>query len=274
MSIPFTKMHGAGNDFILLDDRKSTLPWHDHFLMAALAMRRTGIGAEGIILIQPSKTADFRFRFLNPDGTEAALCGNGLRCAAAFAHEIGAAPKVMDIETERGTVRAELVPAGVKVTLPAPTERNDRQVALPDRCVSGYFINAGVPHFVVPANNINDVDVVGEGRALRQHTAFAPEGSNIDFAAFTHPNHISMRTYERGVEDETGACGTGAIACATIGVERFGLTLPVRVRTFLGFELTVDGDLRAGPVTLTGPAKVVYRGAIDLKAIELGATFE
>ena len=273
MDIPFVKMHGAGNDFILLDDRKLKIPWHDHLLMAAIATRRTGLGAEGVILIQPSDAAHFRFRFLNPDGTEAALCGNGLRCAAAFAHEIGAAPKTMDIETARGTVRAELVPAGVKINLPAPTERgHNREVVLPGRRVHGHFINAGVPHFVVPVENINDLDVASEGRLLRQHPAFAPEGANIDFAAFTAPDRISMRTYERGVEDETGACGTGAVACAVVGVECFDMTLPVRVRTLLGFELTVGGDWRADPhVTLTGPAKVVYRGTVDLANFELGA---
>ncbi len=278
MILSFTKMHGAGNDFILIDDRALTVPWHDHFLMAALAARRTGIGSEGVILIQPSLTTNFRFLFLNPDGTEAALCGNGLRCAAAFAHEIGAAPAVMDIETARGIVRAELVSAGVKLHLPDPAERAyDRQVALPGRRIHGHFINSGVPHFVVPVDNINDTDIVDDGRALRQHPDFAPEGTNVDFVTFTPPNRISMRTYERGVEAESGACGTGAVACAIVGVERFNMSLPVHVRTFLGFELTIDGDWRnknCVGLTLTGPAKVVYRGTIDLAAVELGSTFE
>jgi diaminopimelate epimerase len=278
MAVPFTKMHGAGNDFILLDDRNLTLPWHDHFLMAALATRRVGVGAEGIILVQPSDSADFRFLFLNPDGTEAALCGNGLRCAAAFAHEIGAAPADMRIETARGTVRAELVPAGVKIHMPDPTGRAyDKQVALPGRRVHGHFVNSGVPHFVVPVENTNDLDVAAEGPALRQHPDFAPEGSNIDFASFTAPNRISMRTYERGVEAESGACGTGAVACAVVGVECFDLCLPVRVRTFFGFDLTIDGDWRGKHcvgLTLTGPAQVGFRGTLDLAAFEHGATFE
>ena len=277
MPVPFTKMHGAGNDFILLDDRGLTIPWHDHFLMAALAARRVGVGAEGIILVQPSDAADFRFRFLNPDGTEAALCGNGLRCAAAFAHEIGAAPADMRIETARGVVRAELVPAGVKVHLPDPGARAyDMQVALPGRRVHGHFINSGVPHFVVPVENINDLDVAAEGPALRQHPDFAPEGTNIDFAVFTAPNRITMRTYERGVEGETGACGTGAVACAVVGVECFKFSLPVRVRTFFGFDLAIDGEWRDKQcvnLTLTGPAKVVYRGELDFAAFEFG-TFE
>ena len=275
MTIPFTKMHGAGNDFILLDDRKLALPWQDHHLMAALATRRTGVGSEGVILIQPSDAAHFRFRFLNPDGTEAALCGNGLRCAAAFAHKIGAAPKKMDIETSRGNVRAELVPSGVKLRLPAPDERrHNLQIALPGRRVHGHFVNSGVPHFVVPADNINDLDVEGEGRALRQHPDFAPEGANIDFAVFA-TDHATMRTYERGVEAESGACGTGAVACAVVGVECFNMKFPVRVRTFLGFELTVDRDENdPAHITLTGPAKTVYRGTINLASLETGSTFE
>ena len=268
MVVPFTKMHGAGNDFILLDDRGLSIPWHDHFLMAALATRRTGIGAEGIILIQPSQSADFRFLFLNPDGTEAALCGNGLRCAAAFAHEIGAAPEDMRIETARGIVRAELVPSGVKLHLPDPGARAyGMQVALPGRRVHGHFVNSGVPHFVVPVENINDIDVLAEGRALRQHPDFAPEGTNVDFAVFSPPNRVSMRTYERGVEDESGACGTGAVACAVVGVECFDLCLPVRVRTFYGFDLTIDGEWRNSQCvapTLTGPAQTVFNGFVDL----------
>lgn len=278
MIVPFTKMHGAGNDFILLDDRESTLPWHDHYLMASLAARRTGIGSEGIILIQPSEAADFRFRFLNPDGTEAALCGNGLRCAAAFAHEIGAAPEAMTIETAGGVVRANLIPGGAKVCLPDPVCRDyGKEVALPGRRIHGHFINSGVPHFVVPVDDVADIDVVAEGRLLRQHPDFAPEGTNVDFVSFSPPDRITMRTYERGLEDESGACGTGAVACAVVGVECCQMSLPVRVRTFLGFELIIDGEWRnknCAALTLSGPVCTVYRGTVDLAAIATDATFE
>jgi diaminopimelate epimerase len=278
MNVTFTKMHGAGNDFIMIDDRTGRMPWQDHFLMVAMATRRTGIGCEGIILIQPSERADFRMRFLNPDGTEVELCGNGARCAAAFAHAIGAAGKSMTMETMCGLMDAELTDAGVRVWMPEATRKNyGLEVKLGDRVVKGAFLNTGVPHFVVPVEDVSAVDVVGEGRLLRLHETFAPEGTNVSFVSFRLPDRMSMRTYERGVEAESGACGTGAVACAIVAVETAGLTLPVRVRTSVGCELIVDGDWRGRKctgLTLTGPVKVVFHGEVDLDALDMGGEME
>lgn len=278
MKIKFAKMHGAGNDFVLIDDRDGKVPWEDHFLMAALASRRTGIGCEGIILLQHSDKADFRMRFLNPDGTEVELCGNGSRCAAAFANAVGASGKALTMETMCGLVDAQLSDTGVCVWMPEPTKKNfGIELKVGSETVRGDFINTGVPHFVVQVPNISTVNVQELGRALRLHAAFAPEGTNVDFVSFRAPNRMTMRTYERGVEAESGACGTGAIACAIVAVETAQFSLPTKVKTSSGFELTIDGDWRhhkCTGLTLTGPVKFVFSGEIELNDVDMGGEID
>lgn len=274
MKLHFTKMHGAGNDFIMVDDRALQTPFEDYQLMSAIAARRTGIGCEGIILVQPSDKADFRMRFLNPDGTEVELCGNGARCVARFAHSLGIAGKSMTMETMAGLVDAEIGDCGVKIWMPDPSERRyGVEVEVPQGRFTGHAVSIGCPHFVVPVapEALDGFDVAGVGAAIRQHATFAPEGVNVDFVAYAKPNRIRMRTFERGVEAESGACGTGAVAAAAVGVEVAGLTLPASVGTSAGFELSVDGDWRSGRctgMTLTGPARKVFEGDIDLDAID------
>lgn len=256
MKIPFVKMHGAGNDFVMIDDRAEIFPVES---IPAIAPRGTGIGCEGVILVQNSDRADFKMRFFNPDGSEADLCGNGARCVAAFARAIGAAPSdTMRFETRAGDVSAEIVSAEtVKISLPDPKDLRPG------------FINTGVPHAIIPVDDLNSVDVAGEGRRIRFSPDFAPEGTNVDFVAYDRPGRLAIRTYERGVEAETGACGTGSAAAALIGVAQHGLQFPIRVTTVRGFELEVDGrwdGVRFSRVTLTGPVKKVYAGVIDVAA--------
>ncbi len=257
MTVRFTKMHGAGNDFVLIDDRARTLPTNRAFL-AALGARRTGIGCEGLILVQPSRTADFRMRFFNPDGGEAELCGNGARCVAAFARAIGAVTaSTMRFETQAGDVTAEILDdETVRIGMPTPTDLRDD------------FVNSGVPHRIVPVADLAATDVAGEGRRIRFSDAFAPAGTNVDFVAYDPPHAAAVRTYERGVEAETGACGTGAVAVAVVGVAQHGLAFPVRVATAEGSTLVVEGARTAdggfADVTLTGPVKKVFEGVIDV----------
>jgi diaminopimelate epimerase len=278
MKINFTKMHGAGNDFVLIDDREGKVPWEDHFLMAALASRRTGIGCEGVILVQKSDKADFRMRFLNPDGTEVEMCGNGSRCAAAFAHSIGASGTALTMDTMCGLVDAQIINGSVCVWMPEPSKKNyNIALKVGGETVTGHFINTGVPHFVVPVQNISAVNVQELGRALRLHPAFAPDGTNVDFVTFRTPNRMTMRTYERGVEAESGACGTGAVACVIVAVETAGFTLPAKIKTSSGYELTVDGDWRHNKctgLTLMGPVKFVFTGEIDLDEIDMGGEID
>ena len=236
--VHFTKMHGAGNDFVLIDDRDEKFPVHDHLRLAAFAAARTGIGCEGVILVQPSKIADFRMVFFNPDGTEADLCGNGARCVAAFAREVGAAKGcAMTFETRAGLVDAEVIDAGkVKVWMPEP---KDRRYGLDVEGSKGDYIVAGVPHFVVPCENVAAVDVDALGRKLRLAAEFEPNGTNVDFAQF--------------------------------------ISLPLHVHTSQGFNLTIDGDWRCAKCTgftLTGPVKKVFEGDLDLDSLDIGNEME
>ena len=261
MEIPFVKMHGAGNDFVLIDDRSGSFPVDDYMRVAALATRRSGVGCEGVILVQRSETADFRMRFFNPDGTEAEMCGNGARCVAAFAREIGAAPSdAMRFETIAGEIIAEIVDSSlVKIGMPPPKDFGDD------------FVVAGVPHKIVPVESLAKTDVEGEGRRIRTSPEFAPDGTNVDFVVYRQPNRLAMRTYERGVEAETGACGTGAVASAVIGVRDYGLEFPVHVKTSQGYELSVDGEFDGetfSQVTLTGPVRKVFEGRIDWDSLD------
>lgn len=254
--VRFTKMHGAGNDFVLIDDREETFPIDDHRGIAAMATRPGGVGCEGVIILRRSDAAGFRMTFFNPDGTEADLCGNGARCVAAFAREIGAVSSdKMRFETAAGFIDAEILGHGlVKVSMPEPRDFADD------------FVVAGVPHKIVPVENLAKVDVEGEGRRIRLDEKYAPEGTNVDFVAYRKPDRVHVRTYERGVEAETGACGTGAVASAVIGVRDYGLSFPVRVITSQGYELSVDGEFDGESfrsITLTGPVKKVFEGQID-----------
>ncbi len=281
MKFHFTKMHGAANDFIMFDDRDGKFPQHDHLRLAALAAPRTGIACEGVILVQRSDTADFRMVFFNPDGTEADLCGNGARCVAAFAKEIGAAKGAsMTFETRAGLVDAEVLEGGRQVRVWMPEPRNRRynlSVETSVGVVTGDLVTAGVPHFIVSCPSVAAVDVDGLGRELRMSDAFAPDGTNVDFVQYQEPNRAQMRTYERGVEAESGACGTGAVAAAVVGVETKGMSLPMRIHTLQGFDLVVDGDWRRAKstgFTLTGPVKKVFEGDIDLDALDIGGDME
>ena len=257
MKVRFVKMHGAGNDFVMVDDRGGTFPADDSPRIAALAARGTGIGCEGVILVQASATADFRMRFFNPDGSEAEMCGNGARCVAAFAREIGAVTSDrMRFETIAGLVQAEVLDARlVKIWLPDPKD------------LRADFVNSGVPHRIVPVGDLANVDVEGEGRRIRYSDEFAPAGTNVDFVAYHAPDRVDIRTYERGVEAETGACGTGSVAAALVGVAQHGLRFPVAVRTAKGFELKVDGRFDGEGfrgVTLTGPVARVFDGEAEV----------
>jgi diaminopimelate epimerase len=233
-----------------------------------------------VILVQKSAVADFRMVFFNPDGTEADLCGNGARCVAAFAREIGVVTSpAMTFETRAGLVDAEVSPSGaVKVWMPEPKNRRyGLQVKVGDTFVAGDYVEAGVPHFIVPCESVASVDVEGLGRALRLSDAFAPNGTNVDFVQLLPAHKAIIRTYERGVEAESGACGTGAVATAVVAVETKKMSLPVHIRTSQGYTLTVDGDWRhakATGFTLTGPVKKVFDGVVDLDSFDTGNEME
>lgn len=267
MKIPFWKMHGAANDFVVVDDRAVSFPVGDSRWLAEVMARRTGVGSEGVLLIQPSTQADFRMRFFNPDGGEVDMCGNGARCIARLAHEIGAAPKQMSIETPAGIVRAEARGDQVQLIMTEPKDwRMGRSLVIEGRTYGYDFVNSGVPHVVVRVDDLAKTDVHNLGRAIRYHADFAPKGTNANFIQITGPDSLRVRTYERGVEGETLACGTGMVACGLVAGKLGLVRTPVKVTCASGdvlevnYSPTADG---ATNVTLLGPAVHVFRGELE-----------
>lgn len=267
MNIDFWKMHGAGNDFMLVDDRRVEFPVADTGWIRRLCARNTGVGSDGLILIRPSQTARFRMRFFNPDGTEGEMCGNGARCVARLAYDLGIAPRRMNMETAAGLVKAEIVDDGVRVVLTPPSEwRMNCPLEIHGRSLMCHCVNTGVPHAVIETDDLKTVNVHELGAAVRHHTMFAPGGTNVDFMTVTGMNTLRLRTYERGVEAETPSCGTGSVACALVAARQGKVAAPVQVTCAEGdvlnveFRLTADG---AEDVTLSGPAVYVFEGRIE-----------
>ena len=264
----FTKMNGAGNDFVMIDNRAGDVRLSAEQI-AKICDRHRGIGADGILLIEPAtNSADFRMRYYNSDGGEAEMCGNGARCFARFAERIAGVGKNLSFETPAGVIAAHLHGELVTLTMSEPTDLQlNVTLALGYETRNIHFINTGVPHVVVPVVNIEEVEVPREGVAIRRHEMFAPKGANVNFMERRGGNKIAIRTYERGVENETLACGTGVVASALI----FGATEttdgPVGVLVRGGSELTVDfrrDGKRFTDVTLTGPAEFAFEGTIKL----------
>jgi diaminopimelate epimerase len=264
----FTKMTGALNDFNLFDNMPRDIDM-DLNQIAQLCDRHRGIGADGILLLEkPTNGADFRMRYFNADGGEAEMCGNGARCFARFANKVGGQKREVSFETPAGVISAELKGDLVTLRMTEPTDLRlnvDLPVVAENKTV--HFINSGVPHVVIPVAKIDDVDVRREGAAIRHHKMFSPNGTNVNFIEKRGPNKIAIRTYERGVEDETLACGTGIVASALIFAASENTNGPISVIARGGDELEVgfekSGD-RFRNVTLTGPAEFVFEGTIDL----------
>lgn len=272
MKFNFWKMHGAQNDFVLFDNRDGKFPVSDRAFIAHVATRHLGIGSEGVILVEASESCDFRMRFYNPDGGAASMCGNGARCAARLAFELGIGEKNMSIETDAGPIRAEILSDGVCIWMTEPIDWRLKTALDVDRMHLSYsFVNTGVPHVVMRTDSAKDVDVCGLGSPVRYHRDFAPEGTNVNFVQILPDGGLSVRTYERGVEAETPACGTGVTACGLIAAKNGWVTLPVRVHTRSGDVLTIDGQLTddgAEAVTMTGPAEHVFEGQIEYQINE------
>lgn len=264
----FTKMNGAGNDFILFDNRTGSIDL-DRNQIAQLCDRHRGIGADGILLLEkPTNGADFRMRYFNADGGEAEMCGNGARCFARFANKVGGRQEKISFETPAGVISAELKGDLVTLQMTEPTDLRlniDLSMAAENRTL--HFINSGVPHVVIPVAEIDNVDVRCDGAAIRYHNMFSPNGTNVNFIEKRGPNKIAIRTYERGVEDETLACGTGIVASALIFAETENIDEPITVTARGGDELQVGFERVEGGfrnVTLTGPAEFVFEGTIEV----------
>ena len=265
--IDFFKMSGSGNDFILIDNRDGALAVGDPAAFArSVCRRKVSVGADGLFIIGKSEKVDFRWLFFNADGSEAAMCGNGARCAARFAYLTGIAGARMSFETGAGIIDAEVQGDIVKVRLTDPYALVlDEQIRIGNQILTIHSINTGVPHAVHFLRDLEGFDVFTTGRAIRTHDHYRPAGTNANFAAIVDEHTLRVRTYERGVEDETLACGTGSVASALIAARKGLAESPVDVRVQSGellrvyFEPTADGFTK---VYLEGKVKVVYQGKL------------
>jgi len=262
--IPFFKMSGSGNDFIIIDNRAGRWSHLEGAFVKAACARTTGIGADGLIFIEPSRTCDFIWRFYNSDGSQAEMCGNGGRCAARFAVLRGIAGQSLKFETIAGVVRAEVKGTRVKIQLPPPASLElKRDIVVDGTPLLVHSVTVGVPHVVQFVEDIEAVAVKALGAKLRFHDMFKPAGTNVNFVITTARNTLKIRTYERGVEDETLACGTGSVASALVACVLGKASSPVSMHTRGGEVLTVYVEESNPPfrnVYLEGEATVVCEG--------------
>jgi diaminopimelate epimerase len=272
--LPFFKMHGSGNDFVLIDHRQGVIPedrqpdW-----VRRVCVRQTGVGADGLIFLENSDNAHFRWRFYNADGSVAEMCGNGARCAARFAVLKGIAPGPQVVfETLAGLIRAEVRDRRVQVALADVGDlRLSLAIPLAEDTLTGHFLRVGVPHVVVPVTDLEETPVARVGREVRFHRMFAPAGTNVNFVRVLGPHRLQVRTYERGVEDETLACGTGAVASALISSFLGQVSSPVEVHTRGGEILTITFKTQGehiSEVFLEGDALVAYQGELWLDELK------
>ena len=264
----FTKMNGAGNDFVLLDNRAGNLELTPEQI-ARVCDRHRGVGADGVLFLErPTNGADFRMRYYNADGGEAEMCGNGARCFARYADRTAGPLQSLSFETPAGVIGAQLAGELVTLEMSEPKDlRLNLEIPVGGETIRAGYVDSGVPHVVVPVARIDDVDVRSLGSALRHHPMFAPRGANANFSEERGPRSIAIRTYERGVEDETLACGTGVVASALLFAATTGGEGPIDVLVRGGDTLQVDFE-RDGDqfthVTLTGPADFVFDGTIEI----------
>ncbi|RLB74643.1 MAG: diaminopimelate epimerase [Deltaproteobacteria bacterium] len=268
-------MQGSGNDFIVIDNRQSIFPEKNRVkLVDKLCRRGTGVGADGLILIEDDADVDFLWRFYNADGSEAEMCGNGGRCAARFAYLQGIAGSEMAFKTLAGSVRAQIADDLVKLEMTRPFAKRQGVVLDCDGVSERFdFINTGVPHVVVTVpENLDQVALAERGARIRYHQEFAPAGTNVNFIEINDEHCLSIRTYERGVEGETLACGTGSVAAALLASEYGQVLSPTRVITRSGESLTIyfkKEDETFTEVFLEGGAVIVYKGVIESAFLEL-----
>ncbi len=272
MTMAFLKMHGAANDFVVIDHRRAFLGEPLEGLFARLCDRRRGVGADGVLLLESDPEVDFAMRYFNADGRPAEFCGNGARCLGRRALDLGLGRGgVVRFRTAAGAMEARRAPGGGASDIELHFGRAEAAsepfaVVAAGRTFTGRLARPGVPHFVVGVADVAAVPVAEWGAALRRHERFAPAGANVDFVARLGPQRCAMRTFERGVEGETLACGSGAMATALWAVAE-GERAPITIVTAGGDELVVglapmadSGAGRAFDVRLTGPAEVAYAG--------------
>jgi diaminopimelate epimerase len=274
-------MAGAGNDFVIIDNRSGRIADATE-LTRRICTRRLSVGADGLILIETSAKATFRMRYLNSDGSQADFCANGTRCAARFAFVNVIAPRRMTIETDAGVIGAEVSEGGA-VTLSLPSPRGfvaHRPLDVNDKTIEGSFITVGVPHYVIflrgdPSTALGtglwSQQIEPLGRAIRTHRDLAPAGANVNFVVVRDFGSIEVRTYERGVEAETLACGSGVVASVATSALFGKVRTPVNVLTRSGISVEVSFTLAGSElhdVKLKGDARLIYRATLTPETLE------
>jgi len=263
MIVQFAKYHGTGNDFIMIDGRESNTPSLDHMMIHSLCDRRFGIGGDGLIILQQSEQYDFKMRYFNADGHEGSMCGNGGRCITAFARDLGIITMETTFEGVDGIHSASLMPNG-EIRLKLKNVDGIRWME------DGYLLDTGSPHFVKFVSGLDELNVNHEGREIRNQSRFGKGGVNVNFVETgRNKNKISVRTFERGVENETYSCGTGVTAAAICSyfhdksdifsyhIHTLGGNLNVSFRSRHHSQFT--------DIHLSGPALRVFEGSIDIK---------
>ena len=263
--ISFIKYHGAGNDFILIDNRTLSHSWNDPSFIRRVCHRHHGIGADGVILLDFSSLAHYRMRIFNADASEAAMCGNGIRCLCLLIRRLGDLRPEWTIETPAGILKCSIEGDGISVNLGTPKvlywpiEFEESKL---------FVVDTGVPHAVLFVDHLEQVAAAEVGRKIRFHSLFAPQGVNVNFVTVKAPNQLIIRTYERGVEAETMACGTGAAASAFVSAQLLGFTSPVIVHPFSAqghesmqfrFPSSMSGSCE---IEMIGRASEVFEGTI------------
>ncbi|MBN1930025.1 MAG: diaminopimelate epimerase [Desulfobacterales bacterium] len=265
--INFFKLSGSGNDFIIIDNREKIVDETDlpNFI-AKICRRKMSVGADGLILVENSDKVDFKWRFYNSDGSKAEMCGNGARCVARFAYLNQIVGSKMSFETEAGIIAAQVTNDRVKINMPEPADlKLDYPIKLKGGPLTISSINTGVPHVIFLVDDIEAADVVKVGREIRYHELFAPAGTNVNFIYAQNDGRLANRTYERGVEDETLACGTGAVAAAIVMAAKFQKKSPLNILTRSGGYLTVHYKEKQGEfydIYLEGDARIIYKGQL------------
>ncbi len=269
MRLAFTKTNGAGNDFVLIDNREGQISLSPA-QVTRLCDRQRGVGADGLICLETntSGTADWSWQFFNNDGSSAEMCGNGARCFAAFVRRLTGSDAPISFETVAGVIHATFQGELVTVTLTPPEAlQTDQSLEIGNTVLTAHSLNTGVPHAVVFVDDADRAMVQEQGRAIRQHPQFGPDGTNVNFVQIQGDQQIRVRTYERGVESETLACGTGVSAAAMITAHIRQTKPPISVQVKGGDILTVDFQTSSDgfdQVRLTGPATIVFDGVIEI----------
>lgn len=266
--IPFSKYAGSGNDFIFIDNRAGCLPASIPKIFARLCDRKRGIGADGVILVEPSTSADFKMRIFNADGGEADMCGNGARCLYPYLHEIGLPQTQYHIETLKSHIRLRSEEGTVCVSMPDPFDFHGPITLDIDRhSLDFYFLNTGVPHVVCFVSGLKDPKWMEMAPKIRYHARFQPSGVNVNFVEMEASGPLHVRTYERGVEAETLSCGTGSTAAGLVMARLYNLPPPIAILPASNEILKIHFKKKIvdfSQVELFGPAEFIFKGSVYL----------